>query len=142
MPKLANNEMGGFTDAVRLTFADLKAIGNGGTKVIGTIPAGGAVEIVGALTTVPVVGTTSLSIGVGFSGTAAAFISAWDGDASAAPAYNTGSLFTTGFSAAVSRVATATPIILTLTDATIASITAGEIVIGLRILDLGRFKND
>ena len=71
MPKLANNEMGGFTDAVRLTFADLKAIGNGGTKVIGTIPAGGAVEIVGALTTVPVVGTTSLSIGVGFSGTAA-----------------------------------------------------------------------
>jgi hypothetical protein len=41
----------------------------------------------------------------------------------------------------VKPVATATPIILTLTDAAIASITAGEIVIGLRILDLGRFVN-
>lgn len=142
MPKLANNEMGGFTDAIRLTVADLKAIGTGGTKVIATIPAGGAVELVGSVATTAIVGSSTLALAVGISGTAGAFVASATAASGTAPVYNTGSLFTSGYSAAVSRVATATPIILTVTDAALASITAGEIVIGLRILDLGRFKND
>ena len=42
MPKLTNNERSPYTDVIRLTAADLVAIGNGGTRQIATIPAGGA----------------------------------------------------------------------------------------------------
>ena len=142
MPKLANNEMGGFTDAIRLTAAELRAIGTGGTKVIATIPAGGAVELVGSVAASAITGTSTLALAVGTSAAAGAFIASATAASGTAPVYNTGTLFTSGYSAAVSRVATATPIILTVTDANLATITGGEIVIGLRILDLGRFKND
>jgi hypothetical protein len=143
MAKLANNETSGFTDVVRLTAADLKTIGNGGTKKIFTVPAGGAVELIGGVITTSIAGGTAApSIGVGVSGAATELLSAFaPTTAPAAPVFNTGSLFTSGATKAIKAVSSDTDIILTLTDANISGITAGEILIGIRILDLARFVN-
>jgi hypothetical protein len=46
---------------------------------------------------------------------------------------------TTGLTQAVLPRATAAPIYIKVTDAAVASITAGEIMIGFRILDLTKF---
>ena len=48
--ELSNNEAGrGFTHIYTATYEDLQTIGNGGQATIATIPAGGAVEMVGVL---------------------------------------------------------------------------------------------
>ena len=66
MPKLTVNEAAyGFTDVIKLTYNDLITIGNGGQKVIATIPAGGGVDRCVVYESVPVAGTTSLVIDVG-----------------------------------------------------------------------------
>ena len=62
-----------------------------------------------------------------------------DVDAMSAPVFNTGDAFTGNQSQAAGGTNTATSIILEVTDAAIASATAGKIVIGLRIVDLGQF---
>ena len=146
MPKLTNNERSPFTDVIRLGFADLIAIGNGGTKVIATIPAGGAVELAVLTNTIDIVGSTSLIVDVGTTlADPDEFINALDVDAATVglPTVNTGDQFTagtatstTGLSQAVKIVSAATPVYIKVTDAAIASLTAGEIVVGLRILDL------
>ena len=146
MPKLTNNERSPFTDIVKLDFAQLIAIGNGGTKVIASIPAGGAVELVALTNTVDIVGSSSLVVDVGTTlADPDEFINALDVDAATVglPTVNTGDQFTagtatsaTGLSQAVKIVSAATPVYIKVTDAAIASLTAGEIVIGLRILDL------
>ena len=146
MPKLTNNERSPFTDIVKLDYAQLIAIGNGGTKVIASIPAGGAVELVALTNTIDIVGSSSLVVDVGTTiGDPDEFINALDVDAATVglPTINTGDAFTagtatsaTGLSQAVKIVSAATPVYIKVTDAAIASLTAGEIVIGLRILDL------
>ena len=146
MPKLTNNERSPFTDIVKLDFAQLIAIGTGGTKVIATIPAGGAVELVAVTNTVDIAGSSSLVVDVGTTlADPDEFINALDVDAATVglPTINTGDAFTagtatsaTGLSQAVKIVSAATPVYIKVTDAAIASLTAGEIVIGLRILDL------
>lgn len=141
MAKLSNNEAGhGFTDIVRLTYLDLISIGNAGQQTIATIPAGGAVEICGVNEATAIVGTTSLVIDIGTTtGDPDEFIDALDVDAMTVPVYNTGDQFTGAQSQAVKAVASDTAIVLEVTDSAIASATAGELVIGLRILDLGQF---
>jgi hypothetical protein len=144
-----NEAIGDFTHYIKLDFADLKAIGTGNTKTLLTLPAGSAVDLVGAVVTTAIAGTTSTSIEVGYSGTTAAFIAALDADAQAVntPVFNTGSDFvqsagnTTvkGGSLPVKIVATATPVLLKLTDANLASMTAGVIIVGLRVINLARF---
>lgn len=141
MSELSNNEAGrGFTHVYTATYEDLQTIGNGGQKTIATIPAGGAVEMVGVYESVAFAGTTSLVIDVG---TTTAdpdeFIDALDVDAMTAPVFNTGDAFTTSYTQPVGGTNSDTSIILEVTDAAIASATAGEIVIGLRIVDLGQF---
>ena len=148
MSKLTVNEAAyGFTDVIRLTHTDLINIGNGGQKVIGKIPAGGAVDLVGVYEAVAVAGTTSLVVDVG---TTLAdpddFIDALDVDAMTLPVFNTGDLFdagtatsTGGLTQAVKAVSADTDIVIEVTDAAIASATAGVIVVGIRIVDLGRF---
>jgi hypothetical protein len=147
MAKVAVNELGVFTDVVKLDFNDLIAIGNGGTRVIAKIPAHGAVELVGVANTVDIAGSSSLVIDVG---TTVAdpdeFINALDVDAMTVPAFNTGDQYTagttvstTGLSQAVKPVASETEVYIKVTDSAIASLTAGEIVIGLRIIDLAKF---
>lgn len=151
MAKLSNNERSPFTDVIKLTWEDLKAIGNGGQKKIAQIPAGGAVSLCAVTNTVDIAGTSSLVIDIG---TTVAdpdeFIDALDVDAMTVglPTYNTGDAFvqaagtTTikGGLLPVGAASAATDIVIEVTDAAIASITAGEIVIGLEILDLTQFR--
>ena len=147
MAKVAVNELGSFTDVVRLDYNDLIAIGNGGTRVIAQIPAHGAVELVGVANTVDIAGSSTLVIDVG---TTVAdpdeFINALDVDAMTAPVFNTGDQYTagtatstSGLTQAVKQSASAADIYIKVTDSAIASLTAGEIVIGLRIVDLAKF---
>jgi hypothetical protein len=141
MSELSNNEAGrGFTHVYTATYEDLQTIGNGGQLTIATIPAGGAVELAGVYEAEAFAGTTSLVIDVGTSsGDPDEFIDALDVDAMTAPVFNTGDAFTGNQSQAAGGTNTATSIILEVTDAAIASATAGKIVIGLRIVDLGQF---
>jgi hypothetical protein len=150
MPQLVNNERSPYTDVVKITAADLIAIGTGGTRRIATIPAGGAVELVTVIETVAVVGSTSLVIDIGTTiADPEEFINALDVDAmtTGLPTFNTGTSFvqsagnTTikGGVLPVGAASAATPVYIKVTDAAVASITAGEIMIGLRILDLTKF---
>lgn len=141
MAELTNNESGrGFTHVYTATYEDLQTIGNGGQATIATIPAGGAVECVGVYESEAFAGTTTLVIDVG---TTTAdpdeFIDALDVDAMTAPVFNTGDAFTDAQSQPVGGTNSATSVLLEVTDAAIASATAGKIVIGLRIVDLGQF---
>lgn len=148
--KLTNNENGGFTDAIKLTYADLIALGTGNTKQIGVLPIGAAIELVGVVETVAFAGSTTAVIDIGTTiGDPDEFIDNLDvqGMTVGLPTYNTGdtmvkSVATTTFlggALPVKPVSASTPIYLKLTSATIASATAGEFVIGMRILDLRRF---
>ena len=140
MAKVTVNESGVFTDVVRLDYNDLIAIGNGGTRVIAKIPANAAVELAGVANTVDIAGSSSLVIDVGTtSADPDEFIDALDVDAMTVPVFNTGDQFTSGYSKAVKAVASETDVYIKVTDAAIASLTAGEIVVGLRILDLNKF---
>lgn len=141
MAELTNNESGrGFTHVYTATYEDLQTIGNGGQATIATIPAGGAVEMVGVYESEAFAGTTTLVIDVGTSsGDPDEFIDALDVDAMSAPVFNTGDAFTGNQSQPVGGTNSATSVLLEVTDAAIASATAGKIVIGLRIVDLGQF---
>ncbi len=141
MAELTNNEAGrGFTHIYTATYEDLQTIGNGGQATIATIPAGGAIECVGVYESEAFAGTTSLVIDVGTSsGDPDEFIDALDVDAMTAPVFNTGDAFTGNQSQPVGGTNSATSVLLEVTDAAIASATAGKIVIGLRIVDLGQF---
>ena len=148
MAKVTVNEGGVFTDYVRLDYNDLIAIGNGGTRVIAQIPAHGAVELVGIAKTVAVAGTTTLVLDVGTTlADPDEFINALDADAMTTPVFNQGDQFqagtvttTTGLTQAVKASASAQDVYIKVTDSAIASITAGEFVIGLRIIDLAKFS--
>jgi len=132
---------------VRLTFEDLQSIGNGGQDTIAQIPAGGAVLSAYAYESVAIAGTTSLVIDVGTTaGDPDEFINAWDADAGT-PAYNTGDAFDAGTATSASGAAqpvkivtSATDVLLEVTDAAIASATAGEIIVGLMIFNPGKFS--
>ena len=150
MPQLVNNERSPYTDVVKITAADLIAIGTGGTRRIAPIPAGGAVELCTVIETVAVVGSTSLVIDIGTTiADPEEFINALDVDAmtTGLPTFNTGTSFvqaagnTTikGGVLPVGAASAATPVYIKVTDAAVASITAGEIMIGFRILDLTKF---
>lgn len=145
MAKLTVNERGGgLTDRIVLDFAELQAIGNGGTRQIATIPAGGFVELAAVVNSVDIVGSSSLVIDVGTTlADPDEFINALDVDAMTVllPTINTGDQFTagttistTGLTQGVKPVSSDTPVYIKVTDSAIASITAGEIVIGLRIV--------
>ena len=141
MAKVAINELGGFTDVVRLDYNDLKAIGNGGSLVIAKLPANSAVELAAVANTVDIAGSSSLVIDVGTtSGDPDEFIDALDVDAMTVPVFNTGDQFTSGYSKAVKAVASETEVYVKVTDSAVASLTAGEIVIALRVLDLNKFS--
>jgi len=151
MAKLTNNERSPYSDVIRLTAADLIAIGNGGTRQIATIPAGGAVSLCAVTNTVDIVGSSSLVVDVGTTlADPDEFINALDVDGMTVglPTFNTGDLFvqsagTTTIAGGVLPIAAAsasTPVYIKVTDSAVASITAGEILIGLEILDLTQYR--
>lgn len=150
MSQLTNNERSPFTDIIRLDYVALQAIGTGGTKIIANLPAGGGVELCCVVNTVDIVGSTSLVIDVGTTlADPDEFINALDVDGMTVnlPVFNTGDVMlqaagtTTTLTGVVPAKlsATALPIYIKVTDAAIASITAGEILIGLRIVDTLKF---
>lgn len=152
MAKLtANESIGDFTHTLKLSYSDLNSIVNGknpstgadlstaGQLAIATKPAFGAVELVGVAETVALAGASDITFDIG---TTAAdpdeYIDALDVDAMTAPVFNTGDAFTGSQSQAVDANNSAESIILEV-NGTASSLTAGEVVIGLRIVDLGRF---
>jgi len=150
MPILTTNEsIGDFTHVVKLNFQDLIAIGTGLTKKLITLPAGSAIDLVGLVNTVDIVGSSSLSVEVGVAGATTELIAATDVDGMTVmlPVFNTGTLLTQSVATttilAGSRpakiVSANTDIVIKVTDAALASLTAGEIVIGFRVINLGRF---
>ena len=149
MPKLTVNEStGDFTHIYTATYEELQTIGNGGQVTIATIPAGGAVQLAYVDEVVAFAGTTTLVIDVGTtSADPDEFIDALDVDGMSVPVANTGDLMfqsastttTLGGSLPVKFVAADTPVILEVTDAAIASASAGKLFIGLKILNPRRF---
>lgn len=150
MPILTTNEsVGDFTHVFKLDHADLIAIGTGNSKKLLTLPAGAAIDLVGLINTVDIVGSSTLSVEVGVSGATTELIAATDVDAMTVmlPVFNTGTLLaqsaTTTTTLAGSKpakaVSASTDIVIKVTDAALASITAGAIVVGFRVINLGRF---
>jgi len=150
MPQITINEsVGDFTHIVKLDYADLIAIGTGNSKTILTLPAGSAVDLVGAYNNVDLTGSTTTVVDVGYSGTAGAFISQWNASTAnvGAPVFNTGSDFLQSSGSTTVKagsfpakaVSSATAVSLKVTDSSLASLTAGQIIIGFRVINLGRF---
>ena len=150
MPILTVNEsFGDFTHVVKLNFQDLIAVGTGLNKKLLTLPAGAAIDLVGLINTVDIVGSSTLSVEVGVAGATTELIAATDVDAMTVmlPVFNTGTLLaqaaatttTLAGSKPAKAVSAATDIVIKVTDAALASITAGEIVVGFRVINIGRF---
>lgn len=149
--KLLNNERDPFTDFIPLTYVDLQAIGTGGTRQIALIPAGGAVALAVAIKSAAFTGSTTTVINIGTTiGDPDEFIDNLNISTSTLnlPVSNTGDLMvqaagTTTFlggNKLTSLVAVDTPIYIKVTDAAIASLTAGELVIGLQVVDLLKYR--
>ena len=149
MPQLTVNESAGtlINYVAKLSFTDLQAIGNGGQKALFKLPAGSGVLSCVVWEKTAIVGSTSLVIDVGTTlADPDEFIDALDVDAMTAPVANTGDAFVqaagtttiAGGVLPVKMVATATPVVIEVNDAAIASITAGEIVIALQVIDFSR----
>jgi len=150
MPQLTVNESAGtlINYVAKLSFTDLQAIGNGGQKALFKLPAGSGVLSCVVWEKTAIVGSTSLVIDLGTTqADPDEFIDALDVDAMSAPVANTGDAFvqadgtTTikGGVLPVNMVATATPVYIEVNDAAIASITAGEIVIALQVVNFSQF---
>jgi len=132
MPQLSNNESRGFTHYFRMNATDLVAAGTT-AKIIGQVPRGGIVTNAAVTVFTAIAGASDITLTLGVTGTAAGFIASTDLDGLTATAYNSGTLLDTepGY---VNNTTSAVNIIATL-GGTVASITAGEIVFGLTILD-------
>jgi hypothetical protein len=146
MPKLTTQEAAGrlLNYAFRFDHNDIKAIGNGGQKTLFDLPAGSAVLSCIVQKTVAVAGSTSLVFDIGTTGADPdEFIDALDADALSGATANTGDAFVQGAGTTtikggalpVSIVVAATPVLLEVNDAAIASITAGEFVVSFLVLD-------
>lgn len=155
MAKLTVNERGPFTDIIKLSYKDLDSIADGidpfsgetlataGQLVIASKPAYGAVYLAGVAETVALAGASNITFDVGTTaGDPDEYIDALDVDAMSAPVFNTGDAFNDGTTAGVINVVDGTnaaeDIILEV-NGTTGDLTAGEVVIGLGIANLGDF---
>jgi len=132
-----------------LTYEDLQAIGNGGQKTLFSLPAGSGVLATIVKERVAFAGTSTLVIDVGTtSGDPDEFIDALDVDGMSGSVANTGDAFVQGAgnttiaggALPVSIVDTATDVLLEVTDANIASATAGEIVVSFIVIDWSKIE--
>jgi len=149
---LANNENLVDTYAIELDAAALIAIGTGGTKIIGSIPIGGAVTLAGVTNNLDIAGSSTLVVNVGTTfADPDEFIDALDVDGATVglTTWNTGDLMVqaagtttiAGGLTPVKSVSAVTPIYIKVTDASIASITAGKIVVVLQVLNPLKFAS-
>jgi len=152
MARLTVNEAGtsGYTHVISLSFDDLAKIKLGtnpfngesldtaGQLPIASIPAGGAVELAGVHQSTALTGASDITLDVGTTGADPdEFINALDVDDLTAPIFNQGDGFTGNQSQAIGYQAETS--VLAEVNGTTASLTAGNLVIGLRIIDLGSF---
>ena len=152
MARLTVNEAGtsGYTHVISLSFDDLakiklgtdpfngETLGTAGQLPIATIPAGGAVELAGVFESTALAGASDITLDVGTTGgDPDEFIDNLDVDAMSAPVFNSGESFTGNQSQAVPFQAETS--VLAEVNGTTANLTDGNIVIGLRIIDLGSF---
>jgi hypothetical protein len=150
MSKLTINEANGdFTHVLVLTAQDI--VNSAGARTVwGQIPAGGAVDVAFAVESVALVGATNITLEVGTGTDDDTLIGSFDIDANAgASVYNTGTDFIQGngdttVKAGASPVAgsggaAATNLIYDF-GGTVADLTAGEVIIGVRVFDPIRFS--
>jgi hypothetical protein len=132
MPQLTNNESRGFTHYFRIPASQLVS-GGTAARTVGQVPRGGIVTNACVTVISPIAGASDITITLGVTGTAAGFIASTDLDGLTATAFNSGTLLDTepGY---VNNTTSPVAIIATL-GGTVASITSGEVVIGLTILD-------
>jgi len=142
--QILNNERVTKDWVIKVNYLDLIEIGTGLTKIIATIPAGGYVESAWVVKTVAAAGSSSVVFDVGTTfADPDEFLNAVDADGLTLnlPVFNTGDIMlqsagTTTTLAGLTPAgltATAKPVYLKLTDAAVASLTAGEWLIGIRI---------
>lgn len=154
MAKLSINEAAacGYTDVRVIGFQELIDTGTGNQITIGQIPAGGSMALVSVIESVAFAGSTTLVIDIGVTGADPdEFIDALDVDAmtTGSAVHNTGDAMTqaAGTTTAlggylpVSGTAAAQDVLLEVNDAALASLTAGELVIGMKINDLAQFSS-
>lgn len=139
---LSNNEKGDF-DIVAVY--DYNAIADNATvsnqTTIGQIPAGGAVEKCIVYESVALTGASDITLDVGTTASDPdEFVDALDVDGLSAPSANGGDAFTDNQNQPVGLTSTATDIVVEW-NGTVASLTAGEVVIGIKLCDLGRFAS-
>lgn len=148
--KLTNNEKSPFTHIAVFDYVDIQNNATSSNQVeIARIPAGGGIELAGVYEETALAGASDITLDVG---TTTAdpdeFIDALDVDAMSAPVYNTGDSFvqvagnttTKGGSLPVGSTNTETAVVVEW-NGTVASLTAGKVIIGLRIVDLGAYAD-
>lgn len=134
--KLGNNELGGgFTHVAVFDYEGIADNATSSNQVtIAKIPAGGAVETCYVYEETALAGASDITLDVGTTaGDPDEFIDALDVDAMSAPVFNTGDAFTTP-EEITGETNTATDILVEW-NGTVASLTAGRVIIALRILD-------
>jgi hypothetical protein len=146
MPQLVNNERVVDTIVYVADFAHIAANATSSNQVtVGRVPAGGAVLNAFAYEAEALAGASDITLDLGTTALDPdEFINAWDAD-SGTPAYNTGDLFdagtatsASGASQPVSIVTSETPI-LAECNGTVASLTAGKVVVVVEIFNPGKF---
>lgn len=143
MAKLSINESANsfWTDVGTVDFNDLITLGTGNKLTIANMPVNSALEAACVWKITAAAGTTTVVFDIGTTaGDPDEFIDALDADGMTVPLFNTGDQFTSGYSKFVSATVTAAPVYLKLTDAAIASATAGKWGWALRIIDLGQYN--
>ena len=151
MPKLSVNEAAyGFTNFIKFDYLDLKTsgflstIGAANQRVIGSLPAGGIIDLVAVINTVAEAGASDLTLDVGVtSADPDDGIDNLDLDGLTKAAFNTGDNFavtatgaTVGPIGIINNTASAVNVLMEL-NGTVANLTAGEWVIAYRQLDIG-----
>ena len=141
MPQLSNQESRGFTHVYKLTYTDVVALGTA-VKSIAKIPAGGIVTNAAFVVNTAAVGPTNLTIGVGSSSSDPTdfIIKTTDVDGLTKVTFNTGTALDTepGY---LNNTASAVDVYLKF-DGTTSTLTAGEWLVALTILDPAGLANN
>ena len=143
MPQLANQESRGFTHSFRITAAELATTGylTSSEKVVAQLPAGGIITNAAVFVQTALAGASDITVSVGtITGTATNLVASTDLDALTKVAYNTGSAVDTE-PGLVNNTTAAIPVFARF-GGTIASLTAGDVIVALTILDPGALASN
>ena len=143
MPQLANQESRGFTHSFKITAAELASPSylTSSEKIVASLPAGGIVTNAAVFVQTALAGASDITVSVGtITGTATNLVASTDLDALTKVAYNTGSAVDAE-PGLVNNATSATPVFARF-GGTLASLTAGEILVCLTVLDPGALASN